>query len=243
MSSKWNNQQAAEAAFSAILEDPDASKPFDASWADKVAKSIDGQRKTLNAVILASVIPTGFLALSVLGIYVNIKFLGLEITNRSVLFEAALLATCLFGVFGAYVSILAAQSDQLLQVWVRKKHPTTALFYRLAFGPPFFRSPPFADPPGNPPPTAATKWIKASGRGLFYLVAVLISIGPMLVQIAAIREAFVGSICLLEADGLRPACEARAFWVAILASILTAANVLAYFIYALPLRYERRKAR
>src|SRR5689334_19890464 len=109
MRTRWTNQQAAEDAFSAILDDPKAGTPFDDSWADKVAKSIEAQRKTLNAAILASVIPTGYLALSILGISANAKFLGLEINSQSVLFEGSLLATCLFGMFGAYVSILIGQ--------------------------------------------------------------------------------------------------------------------------------------
>src|SRR5262249_40127603 len=160
---------AAEEAFSSILDDSEEGKFFDESWADKVAKSIEGQRSTLNAAILASVIPTGYLALSILGITAKLKFGILEIESQSVLFEGALLAACLFGMFGAYVAILAGQSDQLLQVWVRKNRPTTAAFYRLAFGPPFFRAPSFANPPGNPTPSATTKWMKLAGQGAFYV--------------------------------------------------------------------------
>ena len=69
----WTNRRAAEARFALALNESDADKVFNDDWAKRVAESIDRQRKTLVALILASVVPTGYLALSLMDVEAKVS--------------------------------------------------------------------------------------------------------------------------------------------------------------------------
>jgi hypothetical protein len=239
----WTNRRAAEERFALVLKEPLADKVFTEDWAKRVADSIDRQRKTLVALIVASVVPTGYLALSLMEVETKTSVAGLEITDQATLFGVALLATCLLGLYGARVAIFSAQSEQLLSIWLTHKYASRAPFYELAFGPSLFVPPRFTRPPGSlrPGPVASAGQILA--RVLFAVATWALAIVVFMVQVWAVRAAITTPDCPAKWGGV--VCTPH-IWREILGYVglaLTVANVLVYFLYGLAYRHREQSKR
>jgi hypothetical protein len=236
----WNNRRAAEARFALVLNEPDADKVFNDEWAKRVAESIDRQRKTVVALILASVVPTGYLALSLMDVEAKVSVAGLEIADRASLFGIALLATCLLGLYGARVAIFPAQSEQLLSIWLTRKYRSRAPFYELAFGPSLFEAPRFTMPPGDLELAPAASDYQVLARGLVALATWVLAIAVFAVQVSAVWVAITTPDCPPKWAGAVCTPHSWREFMGYVGLGLTTANVLVYVLYGLPYLHQEQ---
>lgn len=239
---RWTNKQATIAAFKAILRDPQARKPFGPEWFDALASRVERQRSTLLKIIGVSLVPTGYLALFLLDIRADVEVFGFKFEDRTALFEVALLATCLLGLYAAGVAVSMAQGEQLLDVWLDKSFgKTSAGIYRFALDPSPFKPPPFTDPPGPRfARTPSVAGIRGGARVAFYSVAGLVALAAAVTQVWAIGWALLlgGHRVCGVVDHVCHTNPSPSIWIVAFCAVTTILNVAAYAAYGIPQRYH-----
>jgi hypothetical protein len=246
------NEQVTADAFRAVLGARGTSAPFDDAWFDKLAKLVSQRYKTVIGLIVATVVPTSYLALYLSGAKADIDFFGLRLSDKNLLFQLALLATCLFGVYAARLNILAEQGQQLMEVWSETKWGTKlSTLHMFAFEPPLYRPPVFTEATHDGHErTGLAKCMDGTAQGSFWVVGIAIALGVFAVQVWAViwatwewYDAFSGKIAICpdaDARTIGKACAPRMYGVILaFAIVMTIANALIYLLYGVPRPFRR----
>jgi hypothetical protein len=253
-SRSWRtNEQVTAVTFRAVLEDRRTNTPFNDAWFDKLAKIVSQRYKAVLGLIVATVIPTGYLVLYLSGAKADINFFGLRLSDKDLLFQLALLATCLFGVYAARLNILAAQSQQLMEVWSEAKWgKKLSTLHMFAFEPPLYRPPVFAEATHDGyERTSMAKLMDGTAQGSFWVIGIAIALGVFAVQVWAVSWAslewyyvFIGKIEIcpdtIDARTFGKSCAPRVYGVILVfALVMTVANALIYLLYGVPRPFRR----
>ncbi|MGD9884250.1 MAG: hypothetical protein AB7I59_30305 [Geminicoccaceae bacterium] len=240
----WNNRRATLAAFKAMLRDPNGRDIFDSGWFTAVTAQVQRQRSILLKIIAASLVPTGFLALFLLDIRAEIDVLGFKVDDRATIFEIALLATCLLGLYGARVAISIAQAEQLQRAWLNHRYGRrSAQLYHFALDPPPFCPPPFVNPPNNRlTPTVSGKGVRLAAQTAFYAVAGIVGLAAAGTQIWAVVWAITrgGQSVCIATEHLCRLNPSPNLWIVSFCAATTVLNFIAYATYGIPQRYDVR---
>jgi hypothetical protein len=244
----WDNRRAAQTIFRDILNNGRQPPLFGDEWVKNVAALVQVRHTALIGVTVATIVPTGYVALFLLGVPTGLSMFGFTL-EKATLFQVALLAMCLLGVHVARIIVLVGQSEQLLETWLEHKHkadPGGLPFERLAYDLSLVGAPEFFDPPSNLK-RVATRLGRSMANSAMFLVekaAFTIGIVVFLFQVAGIGWAWVtwagpAACCLKSPYDSTCIAKPELFWpLLVFVTAITAANFLIVALYWLPRPYR-----